>query len=184
MGLVDGSIKFFDKPESYLCLDASIETRSKFWGDWKFSKYWSRFWVRDIFTRIEQRGEFHWLVQELKLGLCRKDKSIYVPFQQEFLRLVKTAFFYIFQKVYRFLFFLINVFSFPLFIFLQAEYQAEKKHVLKIFSRRLAVFFNRAGKSFFFYFKPEILIDFNWSYVTGLMTHCRFTLEPRDFDQF
>ena len=35
-----------------------------------------RFWVRDIFTRIEQHGEFHCLVQELKLGLCRKEKDI------------------------------------------------------------------------------------------------------------
>ena len=39
LGLVDGSINFMDKRE-YLSLDASMETPSKFWRDWKFSKYW------------------------------------------------------------------------------------------------------------------------------------------------
>ena len=40
LGLVDGSINFLDKREYYLSLDASMETPSKFWRDWKFSEFW------------------------------------------------------------------------------------------------------------------------------------------------
>ena len=39
LGLAVGSINFLDKRE-YLSLDASMETPSKFWRDWKFSEYW------------------------------------------------------------------------------------------------------------------------------------------------
>ena len=89
-------------------------------------------WVWDIFTRRELHGEFHWLVQELKLGLCHNGKGIYVPHWQEFLCLVKMNFYFIYFKkiVYKILFFLLNMF-FSLFYFsfiyfsFQTEYQAK-----------------------------------------------------------
>ena len=36
--LVDEFVNFFDKKKQYLCLDGSMETPSKFWGEWKFSQ--------------------------------------------------------------------------------------------------------------------------------------------------
>ena len=35
-----------------------------------------RIWVRDVFIRREQDDSFYWLVKELKLGLCCKDKVL------------------------------------------------------------------------------------------------------------
>ena len=51
------------------------------------------FWVWDSFTRRKQHGKFDQIVYGMKLSLCHKDKGIYVPSQQEFLRIVKTAIF-------------------------------------------------------------------------------------------
>ena len=53
----------------------------------------------------------------------------------------------------------------------------QNKHVLEIFSRRSGNFFEVQVWNIlieleyqFFYLKPEILIDFNWTYITGFMT--------------
>ena len=55
---------------------------------------WNMFKTSILRARREGHGKLYRLVHELKIGLCCKDKCIYVPPQQEFLRLVKTANFF------------------------------------------------------------------------------------------
>ena len=57
-----------------------------------------QFWAWDSFTRRKQHGKFDQVVHGMKLGLCHKDKGIYVPSHQEFLRIVKTAIFLYISK--------------------------------------------------------------------------------------
>lgn len=91
--------------------------------------------MQGIFTRKEQLGKFHRLAHVLKLRLYSEDKGIYVPHQQELLHFVKIQVF----------FFLINVVSFSFFIYslTQSGYQAKKRYMLEMFSRRLAVFIEK-----------------------------------------
>ena len=51
------------------------------------------FGSKDSFTRRKQHGKFDQVVHGMKLGLCHKDKGIYVRSHQDFLRIVKTAIF-------------------------------------------------------------------------------------------
>ena len=61
---------------------------------------WNTFKTSILRARREGHGKLYRLVHELKIGLCCKDKCIYVPPQQEFFVLQRQQiFFHIFQKV-------------------------------------------------------------------------------------
>ena len=114
------------------------------------------------------------------LSFCRKHKSIYVPPHQEFLQ----HFCFIYHIKCKFLFFLTNLFSFS-FFFLFTNWissKAKKKlcaaNILKkiggILWSSSVKNFHLGGISKYFDFKPEVLVDFKWIYVTSSMTHDRF----------
>ena len=70
------------------------------------------FWVRDIFTRRKQHGEFHQIVQELKLSDCEFYGGKFTSSSSAIISFIIMLYYYtinIFQKVnYKFLFFLIK----------------------------------------------------------------------------
>ena len=106
------------------------------------------------------------LVQELKIGLCRKDtedksitssarvslfckgstfisyisKSWYISFFSLWLTCFFSLFSFIYLFTYLFVYLFIYIFIYLFIYFSQTEHQT-KKQVLEIFSRRLAVFF-------------------------------------------
>ena len=64
-----------DDTEEITLLSLILRKRRRKRRNYRGTRSKPRFWVRDFFTRREEHGEFHWLVQELKLGLCRNKSS-------------------------------------------------------------------------------------------------------------
>ena len=65
-----------DDTEEITLLSLILSKRRRKRRNYRGTRSKPRFWVRDFFTRREEHGEFHWLVQELKLGLCRNKSSL------------------------------------------------------------------------------------------------------------
>ena len=96
--------------------------------------------------------------------------------QQEFLRLAKTAFFSRCFKRFRYKQYIIYIFviSFHLIFFFFTNGISSKKSICSKYSREDWRFslkfkcerFYSTWNIKIFYFKPKILIDFNWTYIT------------------